>query len=93
MLHFLPAPLRGLLAGLMLALNTLICCWPLFAVALLKLLLPIPAIQRGLRFVMHGIAEFWISAVGHSQRLSPCLATRKPPRIPPTSRKMVPTVP
>ena len=61
MLHFLPAPLRGLLAGLMLALNTLICCWPLFAVALLKLLLPIPPIQRGLRFVMHGIAEFWIS--------------------------------
>ncbi|UUY06548.1 acyltransferase [Pseudomonas sp. J452] len=60
MLHFLPAPLRGLLAGLTLALNTLICCWPLFAVALLKLLLPVPAIQRGLRFVMHGIAEFWI---------------------------------
>ena len=60
MLHFLPAPLRGLIAGLMLALNTLICCWPLFAVALLKLVLPVPAIQRGLRFVMHGIAEFWI---------------------------------
>ena len=60
MLHFLPAPLRGLLAALLLALNTLICCWPLFAVALLKLLLPFPAAQRPLRFVMHGIAEFWI---------------------------------
>lgn len=60
MLHFLPAPLRGVIAGLLLALNTLICCWPLFAVALLKLLVPVPAIQRGLRFVMHGIAEFWI---------------------------------
>ena len=60
MLHFLPAPLRGLLAALLLALNTLICCWPLFAVALLKLLLPFPAAQRPLRFMMHGIAEFWI---------------------------------
>lgn len=61
MLHFLPAPLRGLLASLMLALNTLICCWPLFVIALLKLLLPIPSVHRFLRFVMHGVAEFWIS--------------------------------
>ncbi|MDD0841939.1 acyltransferase [Pseudomonas sp. Gutcm_11s] len=61
MLQFLPAPLRGVISALLLALNTLICCWPLFAVALLKLLLPIPPIQRGLRFVMHAIAEFWIS--------------------------------
>ena len=61
MLSFLPAPLRGVLAGLMLALNTLIHCGPLFAVALLKLLVPIPAIQRLLRYVMHGIAESWIS--------------------------------
>ena len=60
MLHFLPAPLRGVISALLLALNTLICCWPLFTVALLKLLLPFPAAQRVLRTVMHGIAEFWI---------------------------------
>jgi 1-acyl-sn-glycerol-3-phosphate acyltransferase len=60
MLQFLPAPLRGVISALLLALNTLICCWPLFAVALLKLLLPFPAAQRLLRAVMHGIAEFWI---------------------------------
>ena len=60
MLQFLPAPLRGVISALLLALNTLICCWPLFAVALLKLLLPFPAAQRVLRAVMHGIAEFWI---------------------------------
>ena len=60
MLHFLPAPLRGVISALLLALNTLICCWPLFTVALLKLLLPFPAAQRVLRAVMHGIAEFWI---------------------------------
>lgn len=61
MLSFLPAPLRGTLAGLTLVLNTLIHCGPLFAVALLKLSVPIPVIQRLLRYVMHGIAESWIS--------------------------------
>ncbi len=72
MLHFLPAPLRGLIASLLLALNTLFWCWPLFFVALLKLLLPFAPIQRALRFVMHGIAEswiginkFWMRLVGH----------------------------
>jgi len=61
MLSFLPAPLRGSLAALLLALNTLFWCWPLFALSLLKLLFPIPAIQRSLRFGMHWIAESWIA--------------------------------
>ena len=34
MLRFLPAPLRGVLAGLILLVNTLIFCWPLFIGAL-----------------------------------------------------------
>ena len=61
MLSFLPAPLRGTLAALLLSLNTLFWCWPLFALSLLKLLFPIPAIQRSLRFGMHWIAESWIA--------------------------------
>lgn len=61
MLNFLPAPLRGILASLILALNTLILCWPLFALALLKVLLPVPRIQRALRFGMHWIAESWMA--------------------------------
>lgn len=61
MLNFLPAPLRGILASLILALNTLIMCWPLFVLALLKALLPVPRIQRALRFGMHWIAESWIA--------------------------------
>ena len=61
MLNFLPALLRGILASLMLALNTLILCWPLFALALLKALLPVPRIQRALRFGMHWVAESWIA--------------------------------
>ena len=60
MLSFLPASLRGVIAGLILALNTLFWCWPLFALSLLKLLLPIPAVQRALRHAMHWIAESWI---------------------------------
>lgn len=61
MLNFLPAPLRGLLASLVLALNTLFWCWPLFALALLKALLPFSAPQRWLRFGMHWIAESWMA--------------------------------
>ncbi|HAO73537.1 MAG TPA: acyltransferase, partial [Pseudomonas sp.] len=61
MLSFLPAPLRGSLAALLLALNTLFWCWPLFALSLLKLALPAPAVQRSLRFGMHWIAESWIA--------------------------------
>ena len=61
MLSLLPAPLRGVLAGLFLALNTLFWCWPLFMLSLLKLLLPIPRVQRALRFGMHWIAESWIA--------------------------------
>lgn len=61
MLHGLPPLLRGLLASLLLALNTLFWCWPLFALALLKLLLPFSAAQRALRFAMHWIAEAWIA--------------------------------
>lgn len=64
MLHFLPAPIRGLIASLILALSTLFWCWPLFLTALLKLILPIEPVQRALRTLMHGIAEIWISTNG-----------------------------
>lgn len=40
MLSFLPPVLRGVIAALLLALNTLFWCTPLFALALLKLVLP-----------------------------------------------------
>ena len=59
MLRHLPAPLRGLIAGLLLVLNTLLWCWPLFALALLKLLLPFAAAQALLRRLMGHVAERW----------------------------------
>lgn len=58
MLRSLPAPLRGLLAGLLLALNTLLWCWPLFALALLKLL-PFSASRAQCRRLMGHVAEWW----------------------------------
>ena len=61
MLRFLPAPLRGVLAALTIALNTLILCWPLFIGALLKLVLPFQAARRVLNFFMHGVAQTWIA--------------------------------
>lgn len=61
MYHFLPAPLRGLISILLLALNTLIWCWPLFMLALIKLLLPIQRLQKPLRNAMVWIAEQWIA--------------------------------
>lgn len=58
MLRSLPAPLRGLVAGLLLVLNTLLWCWPLFALALLKLP-PFAASRRLSRRLMGRVAECW----------------------------------
>lgn len=69
MLSFLPALLRGIIASLIMALNTLFLCWPLFILALFKLALPFPPIQRALRFGMHWIAETWIAVNSFWMRL------------------------
>ena len=45
MLDFLPAPLRGVIASLLLALNTILLCSFLFCVALVKVL-PFAITQR-----------------------------------------------
>lgn len=61
MLSNLPAPLRGLIAASLLALNTLFWCWPLFVLAIVKFCLPFAPVQRALRDAMHWIAQTWIS--------------------------------
>ena len=61
MLGFLPAPLRGVLASLTLALNTLIFCWPLFIGALLKAALPFAGAQRSINYWVHACAQTWIA--------------------------------
>ena len=69
MLHFLPPLLRGIISSLLLAINTLFWCWPLFICALLKVALPLTPMQRSLRFIMHWIAEAWISVNSFWMRL------------------------
>lgn len=56
--------LRGIAASLLLGVNTLILCVPIFLCAILKFLLPLPPVQRLLRAVMHAMAETWISVNG-----------------------------
>jgi len=61
MLNFLPAGLIGVIASLLLALNVIFCACFLFSFALLKLLIPIPAVRRMLSRVLTFIGEGWIS--------------------------------
>lgn len=60
MLHFLPAPLIGVIAITLLIVNTLFWCLLLYLLAILKLILPIPAWRRTLTKAMIWFAENWI---------------------------------
>ena len=70
MLSFLPPVLRGVIAALLLALNTLFWCAPLFALALLKLVLPFRALRLALDPAIHGIATRWIAGNSAWMRLT-----------------------
>lgn len=59
MLNFLPAPLRGIIATLLLIINTLLCFSVLFPIAMLKLL-PYKPLQKLCTRAMIRIAEFWM---------------------------------
>jgi len=59
-LTFLPAAVRGGIALLALAVNTVLCTVPLFAFSLLKLLLPFAFVRRRVDPVLHGMASAWV---------------------------------
>ena len=61
MLAFLSGPVRGVVAALILALNTLLCCTPLFVVALFKACLPFTPVTRGCDRLLRFIHETWIN--------------------------------
>lgn len=61
MLSFLPPVLRGLIAAVLLAANTLLLAPVLLSVSLLRFVLPIAPWQRFCTGVAIGIAELWIS--------------------------------
>ncbi|EXI69495.1 MAG: putative acyltransferase YihG [Candidatus Accumulibacter sp. SK-11] len=61
MLHFLPPPLLGILASALLGLNSLFWVPVLLVLALLKLLLPHPAVRLRLDPLLVRVAEAWIA--------------------------------
>lgn len=61
MLSFLPHWLRGVLVTLLIGLNTIFWCVPLFAIALLKLAVPLAAWREACTRVLIAIATLWVS--------------------------------
>ena len=61
MFRALPPVIRGVIAATLLGLNTLLWCGTLFAVALLKLVLPTRGFRTAFDRALNGIATWWIS--------------------------------
>ncbi len=70
MLNFLPSSLLGVIAGLLLVVNVLIWTSLLFMFAILKFLLPLPQLRRGFNWILHRIAENWITCNSGWMRLT-----------------------
>ena len=60
-LGFLPAPVRGQIALVLLSLNTIVCCAALFPLALVKLIVPTVSVRKRIDPLLHGIVEGWIA--------------------------------
>lgn len=68
----LPPVIRGVIAAILLALNTLLWCCALFAIALLKLLVPVERFRPAIDAALNEVAARWISGnsawMGATQR-------------------------
>lgn len=60
MLDFLPAPLKGILAVLLILINTLLFLPLLLLVALAKLIVPVRPFRKACTIVLNAIAWYWI---------------------------------
>ncbi len=60
MLHFLPAPLKGTLAVLLILCNTLVLFPVLLVFAITKLVIPLAPVRRACTIVLNRIAWIWI---------------------------------
>ena len=70
MLGFLPPFVRGVIAGLLLVINTLFWCTLLLLLSLVKLLLPFAAVRRGIDPLLNAIATAWIACNSGWMRLT-----------------------
>src|SRR5690606_41818582 len=60
MLDFLPAPLKGALAVLLILINTLVFLPLLLLVALSKLIVPVRPLRKACTIVLNAIAWYWL---------------------------------
>ena len=60
MFRLLPAPVRGVIAGLLLGVNTLVTFSLMIPPALAKLVLPLPAVRRLADRMLNGLAGGWV---------------------------------
>ncbi len=74
MLSFLPPLLRGVIAGLLLVINTILCATVLFLFALLKAVLFVKPLQKLCNRVLDSVVSLWISVNSGIFRL--CTATK-----------------
>ena len=70
MLSFLPPAARGVIALVLLVLNTLFWCTLLFAFSLVKLVLPLRAVRVRIDPVLNAIATLWIACNSGWMRLT-----------------------
>ena len=70
MLGFLPPVVRGVIALLLLVVNTLFWCSLLLALALVKLVLPFAAVRKAIDPVLNAIATAWIACNSGWMRLT-----------------------
>jgi hypothetical protein len=70
MLGFLPPVVRGIIALLLLVINTLFWCALLLALALVKLVLPFAAVRKAIDPVLNAIATAWIACNSGWMRLT-----------------------
>ena len=70
MLGFLPPVVRGIVAFLLLVINTLFWCALLFVCALVKLALPFAGVRRRIDPLLNAIATAWIACNGAWMRLT-----------------------
>lgn len=70
MLGFLPPVVRGVIAFLLLVVNTLFWCALLLALALVKLVLPVAPVRRAVDPVLNAIATAWVACNSGWMRLT-----------------------
>ena len=70
MLSFLPPAVRGVIALVLLVLNTLFWCALLFALSLVKLVLPVRAVRVRIDPLLNAIATLWIACNSGWMRLT-----------------------